>query len=126
MVCRIHHYAHKETILKKAWKKGDVEFDGAQITIPPDLSRATPQWRAMLRLILEAARQSGITYRWGFPLSETFRKIQSFLTLHAKADIPALFTFIEITPITVPDWLQMIPRAAPRSFPPGTAEEHIT
>lgn len=68
-------------MLQKAWEKRDVDFDGATLCILPDLSKATLQHRAILKPVLEVARQSGITYRWGFPISLTFKKAQQFFTL---------------------------------------------
>lgn len=52
----------------------------------------------MLRPILEAAQELGITYCWGFPLSATFRQAQHFFILRTKADLPAFFTFMDIAP----------------------------
>lgn len=41
VICRLHHYTHKEHIIWKAWEAGKPEFDGVSIKILPDLSRAT-------------------------------------------------------------------------------------
>lgn len=41
VLCRLHRYAKKEVILRRAWELGDLDFDGANIQILPDLSRAT-------------------------------------------------------------------------------------
>lgn len=108
VICRIHQYAQKEMILRAAWEKGNMEFDGACIRIMPDLSRPTLQRRALLRPVLEAARRSGATYRWGFPISVIVKKAQHSFTLRNPTDLPALFTFLEIEPVEVPDWLQML------------------
>lgn len=74
VICRIHQYAHKEMVLPVAWEKGDVTFDGAVIWILPDLSKSTLQRRALLKPVLEVARNAGTTYRWSFPISVIFRK----------------------------------------------------
>lgn len=42
VICRLHHYMHKEHIIRKAWEAGDPDF-GVAIKILPDLSRATLQ-----------------------------------------------------------------------------------
>lgn len=114
VLCRLHRFAQKEMILRNAWEQGEIEFDGAHIQILPDLSRATLQRRAMLKPVLEEARRRGCTYRWGYPLAVTFRAERSSFTLRTPADLPALFTFLESEPITVPNWLQKIPRPTGR------------
>lgn len=58
MVCRLHHCTHKETILRKAWEAGDIDFYGSPIRILPDLSRATLQFRALLCSVLDLACHS--------------------------------------------------------------------
>lgn len=63
VLCRVHRYTQKDLVLRKAWERGEVMFDGAEIKILPDLSRATLQRRAMLKPILELARGLGCTYR---------------------------------------------------------------
>lgn len=87
MIRRVHQYSHKEIILRKVWEVRDTEFDGANIQILPDLSRATLQWQAML----EIAQHSGITYRWGFPIAVTFRKHQQSFILHSPTELPAVY-----------------------------------
>lgn len=114
MICRVHHYSHKELLLRKAWEKEDTEFDGATLKILPDLSRATLQRRALLKPVLEVARQAGITYRWGFLISVTFKKAQQSFSLRTPAELLALFVFMEVDPIDVPDWLQLLQHFVPR------------
>lgn len=43
VICQVHHYTHIEIILRKAWEKGDIKFDGAAIKILPNISRAALQ-----------------------------------------------------------------------------------
>lgn len=117
VLCRLHRYAQKETILCSAWENGDIEFDGAHIQILPDISRTTLQRRPMLKPLLEAARQHGCTYRWGYPLAVMFSSNQSSFTLWTPADLPAFFTFLGTDPIPVPNWLLKIPRPMGRSGP---------
>lgn len=31
VICRLHHYTHKESIIRRAWEAGTVDFDGAQV-----------------------------------------------------------------------------------------------
>lgn len=115
VLCRIHHYNQKELILRKAWEHGTVEFDGATIKVLPDLSRATLQRRAMLRPVLDLARRQDCTYRWGYPLAVIFRKTSASFTLRTLADLPALFAFLGVEPIQVPNWLTILPCTSGRS-----------
>lgn len=110
VICRLHHYAHKDIIARKAWETQDLELDGAALTILPDISRATLQRRALLKPLLDLARRHNATYRWGFPLSVTFRKDQRSFTLRSPDSLPALFDFLTAEPIDVPNWLGFIPR----------------
>lgn len=103
VVCRLHHYVQKEAILRQAWDRVEVEVGGTQIWILPDLSRATLRRRAMLRPLLDLAKQTGHTYRWGYPLAVTLRKDTTAFTLQSAADLPALYRFLGAEPIQVPD-----------------------
>lgn len=76
VICRLHHYAHKEAIFQKALEAGDMDFDGTSLKILPDLYSATLQRQALLCSLLDLARSLDFTYQWGFPLSVTFLKDQ--------------------------------------------------
>lgn len=110
VICRLHHYAHKDIIARKAWETQDLELDGAALTILPDISRATLQRRAILKPLLDLARRHNATYRWGFPLSVTFRKDQRSFTLRSPDSLTALFVFLAA------DWLGYIPRFQGRRY----------
>lgn len=90
VICRLHHYTHKENILHSAWEAGNIDFDGAAVRILPDLSRATLQRWALLRPVLEQALQLGFTYSWGYPLSTTFRRGSCSFIFHTPGDLPTL------------------------------------
>lgn len=113
VVCRVHHYVHKELILRKAWESEDPELDGATVKILPDLSRATLQRRAILKPLLDLAKRKEATYRWGYPLSVTFRRNQRSFTLRKPDALPALFTFLDTEPIEIPNWLGPLTRTSP-------------
>lgn len=114
VICRLHHYIHKEAISSGAWEAGDIEFDGATVKILPDISRPTLHRRALLKPLLDLARRSNATYRWGFPLSVTFLKDQKSFLLRSPESLPALFTFLGTDPIDIPNWLDYLPRAPGR------------
>lgn len=75
-------------------------LEDAEVKILPDLSKATLRQRALLRPLLDLSWQKGFTYRWGYPLSVTFRRETGSFTLQ--------------DPVPVPDWLQLLPRFAGR------------
>lgn len=85
-----------------------VDFEGASVKIMPDLSRATLHRQGLLRPALDIAL--GATYRWGFPLSVTFRRGKKSFILRTPGDLPAFFIFMDAEPIQIPDWLQPIPQ----------------
>lgn len=93
--------------------------------ILPDLSRATLQRRAMLRPLLHNIRKLGGTYRWGYPIALIVRKGSSSFVLQHPADLPELFSFLEIETFAIPNWLQPILRPMKRSVTLGAAEEPL-
>lgn len=93
VICRLHHYIYKETIICGAWEAGEIDFDGATLKILPDVSRDTLLRRAKLRPLLELARRLGFTYNWEHPLSVTFKKEQRSFSLRTPESLPDLFFF---------------------------------
>lgn len=73
-------------------------------------------------------------YCWGFPLVITFRRDQRSLTLRTPESLPALFQFLEVEPIEMPDcrdprtdWVLHRPREdllTGRSGASGDNEQH--
>lgn len=61
VVCRLLRYAQKERIVRRAWEHSALVLDGAQVKILPDPSRAPLHHRAMLRPVLDLAKQQGFT-----------------------------------------------------------------
>lgn len=114
VICRLHHYTHKEVIARGAWEAGELEFDGARVKLLPDISRSTLIRRAILKPLLDLARRCNATYRWGFPLSVTFIKEQGSFLLRSPDSLPALFNFLGTDPIDIPNWLDYLPRAPGR------------
>lgn len=109
VICRLHHYIHKEAIACGAWESGELEFDGAMVKLLPDISRSTLLRRAILKPLLDLARRCNATYHWGFPLSVTFHKDQWSFMLRSPESLPALFTFLGTDPIEIPNWLDYLP-----------------
>lgn len=115
VICRLHRYTHKKMILMKAWTMRTTDFDSDAIKILPVLSKATLQRRALLWPLLDQLQQLGHFYHWEFPFSLTVHKGTSSFTLHRPAVLPDLFAFLEIPPISVPDWFQPLPFHTQRS-----------
>lgn len=114
VLCRLHRYSHKEQIMRAARLKGTVDFDGAQIAIFPDISRATLWRRSMLKPLLERLNRAELTYRWGFPVQLTIRKGADYFTLRRHSELPELFTFLNMEPIPLRNWLGPLPKNDPR------------
>lgn len=85
IICRLHHYVHKETLLRKAWEAGTIEVEGTIVKILPDLSHATLQCIALLRTVLECILY---TYRWRYLLTVVIRKGSSTFTLQFHSNLP--------------------------------------
>lgn len=73
VICRVHWYTQKELMLRNAWTRGLIIFDGARVSILPDISRAILQRRSILKPLLEKLRNMELTCRWGFPFQLTIR-----------------------------------------------------
>lgn len=106
VICCLHRYIKKEQILRTAWNTNRIDFDGAELLIYQDVSRATLQRRAMLKPLLERLWRAALPSRWGFLLQLTVRKERAFFTLRRHADLPDLFLFLNMEPFHIPDWLK--------------------
>lgn len=119
VICCFHRYSDKEIISRVSWEAGEIKYEGSQIKILPDLSRATLQRRAMLRPLLDKIRKCGGSYRWGYPFSLTIKKNLKSFSLK-QSDLPELFKILEVEPVEVPDWLQYISSSTNRTINPVT------
>ncbi|XP_071978136.1 uncharacterized protein [Engystomops pustulosus] len=104
VICRIHYYAIKEQILQKARNKGEIDFDGAKITLFPDLSRRTLRQRAMLRPLLSLLQARNINYRWGFPFALHAKNGTKQATLIHPEDLPSFLEELNLPRISLPNW----------------------
>lgn len=73
-----------------------MDWEGAQVKILSDVSRATLQCRALLRPVLDRVRQMGHTYHWGFPISVTIQKGSFSFTLRLQTALQDFFSFLDI------------------------------
>lgn len=123
VLCRLHRYSHKEQIMRAVWLKGPVDFNGAQISVYPDVCRVSLLRRAMLKPLLEKLCRAELPYRWGFPIQLTIRKGSASFTLRRHAKLPNLFAFLGMEAVPLRDWLGPLPhrdlRPAPQGAPMG-------
>lgn len=108
VLCRVHFFTIKEEILRLAWVKGTIDFDGAPIRIFPDISRQTRVMRGLLRPLLEMIREAEATYRWGHPFHLIVRKQGSEFHLRTPDQLPDLFQFIAKPAVSVPNWFDYL------------------
>lgn len=124
VLCRVHFYTTKDTIINKAWKKKTVEFEGAKLQILPDLCRNTLRRRGILKPLLSKLLQAGATYRWGFPLHLIVKHNNVSYPIHTMSDIPPILQELGIPPFPQDDWLGDLPMDPPRNTRP-THVQHI-
>lgn len=104
----MHFFTIKEDIIRLAWERGPIDFDGATIRIFPDISRQTRVMRGLMRPLLEVIREADATYRWGHPFHLIVKKQGSEFHLCTPDQIPDLFHFIARPAINVPNWFDYL------------------
>lgn len=65
VLCRVHFHKIKEDTMHKVWRKGPLLFDGAEITILPELYHCTLHMRSMLKPLLNLIIKCAAMYSWG-------------------------------------------------------------
>lgn len=118
VLCRVHFFTIKEDILRLAWEKGPIDFDGAPIRIFPDISRQTRTMRGLMRPLLEVIREADATYRWGHPFHLIVRRQGAEFYLRTPDQLPALFQFISRPAIEVPNWFEYLLSQDPQGSAP--------
>lgn len=125
VVCYLDKFSLKERIVQRAWDLGPYDFRGSEVHILPELSSATLRRRGMLRSILSHIKQHGYTYKWGLPFHLVVRRDMNLFFLRCPADLPDLFTFLEIPPVDVMDWLEPWPALSVGVYALGKPEIRI-
>lgn len=108
VLCKIHYFSVKEQIMREAWSKGPIDFQGTKIMLLQDLSRKTLDLRRVLKPVLEAARQQGAEYKWGYPLHLILRLNGRTFVLRSPRQMPDLCTFLGVQAIEVEDWHKIL------------------
>lgn len=104
IICKLHKYTVKESIMKITRSKSEIIFDGAYISLYPDLSRRTLMQRRTVKLLLEALRAVETNYRWGFPFSLTASRNGKTATLRTKDDLQLFVETLDLLLTEFVDW----------------------
>ncbi|PIO31496.1 hypothetical protein AB205_0176850, partial [Aquarana catesbeiana] len=110
VICRLHYLEDKNAIMTKMRGLPNIDFDGATITIYPDLSKDTLDRRRTLKPLLDHLRSDGITYRWGFPACLIATKKGRSHTLRFPEELPTFLQDLHLSPIELPGWQDPIPK----------------
>lgn len=104
IICKLHKYTVKERIMFHVRGMRHVDFDGAQVSLFPDLSRRTLMQRRALKPLLAVLQEAHLVYRWGFPFSLSVTKDGQQITLRNKSDLPHFLSRLGLPPVDIPDW----------------------
>lgn len=108
VLCCLHNYSIKEDILQRAWHRGHIDFDGAQISLLPDVSRRTLQMRRCMKPLLESFGEQGITYKWGHPFHLIARKGGRSYVLRHPREVPTFLNSLGLPSLSLPNWLAFV------------------
>lgn len=124
VLCRVHFFNTKDSIVNKAWKKKNVEFEGTKIQILPDLSRNTLRRRAIMKPMLQKIVQADATYKWGYPLHLIVKKNNCSYPIFSPSDVPSVLHELGIPPFQPEDWLRELEDSPMPSFPRPRSPRH--
>lgn len=108
VVVKLHYYSDKEAILQGAWEKGAYTKGEIRVTLLQDLARKTLLMRKSMKPLLDELKQRGAQYKWGYPFSLIIRLNEKKFVLRTCDQLPALFSFLRMEPIVLPDWLMIL------------------
>ncbi|CAH2246408.1 Hypothetical predicted protein [Pelobates cultripes] len=93
VLCCLHAYRLKESLMVTARGTDRIMFQGAEVALFQDLSSLTLDARRALRPITAALREKNVPYRWGFPFSLQIKHGNSWLYIRWPDDVaPTLRT----------------------------------
>ncbi|CAH2300865.1 Hypothetical predicted protein [Pelobates cultripes] len=105
MICCLHSFPIKDTIMRKARERPTWPFQGTQVSLYNDLSPYTLEARRALKPITTALRERNIKYKWGFPFALMARHQDSWLAARWPDEIPRLLDTLNMPHIQFTDWL---------------------
>lgn len=104
VICKVHKYAVKESIMKMARDNPRITFEGSNIALYPDISKRTLFKRGAVRPLMEILRKAEIKYRWGFPFSLTASRNGRTSTLRTKDDLKVFVEKLDLPMVDFVDW----------------------
>lgn len=102
---RVHYYTLKEDLIRKAWRMGPVDFDGASIHFCLNLSRNTLHMCPVVHPLLDLIHQARATYTWGHLFSIKVTSGNNNFVLSDPDQLPEFFLFLEQDPVDLLNWL---------------------
>lgn len=108
VVCCMGNTALKEEITRAVRDGGRLRYEETDLQLFQDLATFTLLQRKAFRPLLTALRAKGATYKWRFPfgLEASFQDKVSIIR-HPE-DILPLCSTMDIPPIDLPDWLDLL------------------
>lgn len=113
-ICCLVDFKIKEKIMRAARNHGPIVFRGKELSLFQDLSNITLQHRRALMPLRKILQNRGITYRWRFPFALAVTHAGVSAVLRYPSDLPAFCNRLQLPLIELPDWLAVLPTAAPR------------
>lgn len=109
VICRLHYFEDKNTIMVKLRSTPNIDFDGAVINTFPDLSKKTLDRHRALKPLLDQLRTDGVTHRWGFPSCLIATKNGRSFTLRFPEELPTFLHELNMPLLELPGWQDPIP-----------------
>lgn len=117
VICRVHFYKVKESILQRARNRSEILWHDSPIQRFPDLSWHTLQQRKCLQPLLSLFRDNNIKYRWGYPFSLTARRDGISATLRFPEKLSNFSSTLRIACPKLPGWESLpLPPPAPPTW----------
>ncbi|CAH2282025.1 Hypothetical predicted protein [Pelobates cultripes] len=88
LICCMHSFQIKDTIMKRAWDRSTWEYRRTQVALYNDLSPLTLEARRALRPMTATLRDHIIRYKWGFPFTLLSQHQHGWASLRWPEDIP--------------------------------------
>uniref|UniRef100_A0A803K9I3 L1 transposable element RRM domain-containing protein n=1 Tax=Xenopus tropicalis TaxID=8364 RepID=A0A803K9I3_XENTR len=104
VLCALHDYTTKETILMKAREMKNITFEDSRIILFQDLSWRTLNKRRQLKPLTDLLKEKGIQFKWGFPFSLSVRNNGQLFILRNPKDTDDFCKRLDIERIALPGW----------------------
>ncbi|CAH2255102.1 Hypothetical predicted protein [Pelobates cultripes] len=104
IICRLHHFPLKETILQKGKQVRDITFGNCKVQIFQDLVQSTLIVRRALCPITKALSDRNIRFRWAYLFALVVNRQGKTNSISTPADVPTFQQALSIPTDTVEDW----------------------